>query len=213
MMFITACNGNTLDLTIRFDQVHGLVAGNRVFFEENRIGTVKRVFYSEQGLFLVDIAIAGDFANAATEHTRFFIVADPENTEKKAVELVHIRQGGEMLRNNATIDGTTETELIFQQLAEGIEQGLTIFQEQLKQFSKDVRRIPESESFKELEKELRLLTEEMKRSGQATREKIKKEVLPQLREEMENLRKQLRELGREEEMKPLEVEFEKIQKI
>lgn len=213
MFFFTACNGKTLDLTIRFDQVHGLVPGNRVLFGENNIGTVERVFYSDQGVFLVDIAIARNFANAATENTRFFIVADPQNTENKAVALVHIRKGGGLLQNNATIDGTTETAVLFKQLADGIEQGLRAFEEQLKQFSQDVQRIPENETFKELENELRLLTEEMKQSGQATREKIKEEVLPKLKEEMEKLRKQLRELGREAEMKPLDAEFDKIEKI
>ncbi len=61
--------------------------------------------------------------------------------------------------------------------------------------------------------ELRLLAEEMAHSGNAAQEKIKKEVLPQLRQETEKLREKLRELGREEEIKPLAVEFEKIQKI
>ena len=208
----SACKGNALNLKIRFDQVHGLKPGNNVVFGENHIGTVKKVFYSDQGDFVVDIAINRDFANTATEYTRFFIAVDPLDGENKAVELAHIRPGGRLLQNNDTIEGSTQTAVFFQQFSDGIEQGVRVIEEQLKQFSEDVQRIPESEAFREIENELKLLTEEMKRSGQATREKIKNEVLPQIKQEMEKLRKRLRELGREEEMKPLDTEFEKARK-
>lgn len=210
---LSACNDNSFNLKIRFDQVQGLKQGDRVIFEQNHIGSVNRVSYSERGFFLVDIGLLKDFAGTATENSRFFIISDPQNREIKAVEMVHIRGGGALLQNNATVEGSTETALLFQQIFAGIEKGLESFEEQVRQFSKELEAIPESEEFKRLENELSRLAEEMKQSGQAVRQKIKEELLPQLKEEMEKLRKRLQELGREDELKPLEVEIEKIQRI
>ena len=208
---LLACKENALNLKIRFHQVQGLKQGNRVIFRQNQIGTVKNLLYSDEEFFIVDIAIKKDFADDATEHSRFFIITDPQHKENKAVEMIQIRKGGKPLQNNATLEGSTETSVLLNQLFGGIENGLEDLEKQFEQFSKDLKSIPESEEFKKLEKELKRLAEEMKRSGQAVRQKIKEELLPQLKEEMEKLRKRLHEFGREDEMKPLEIEMEKIQ--
>ena len=208
-----ACKENSLNLKIRFNQVQGLKQGNRVIFGQNHIGTVKSLFYSDEGFFIADIAIKKDFTDAATEYSRFSIITDPQNQENKAVEMIQIRCGGTLLKNNATLQGSTETSILFQKLFGGIENGLKDLEKQFEQFSKDLKSIPETEEFKKLENELKRLAEEMKRSGQAVRQKIKEELLPQLKKEMEKLRKRLHEFGREDEMKPLEIEMEKIQKI
>ena len=208
-----ACKENSLNLKIRFNQVQGLKQGNRVIFGQNHIGTVKSLFYSDEGFFIVDIAIKKDFTDAATEYSRFSIITDPQNQENKAVEMIQIRSGGTLLKNNAALQGSTETSILFQKLFGGIENGLKDLEKQFEQFSKDLKSIPETEEFKKLENELKRLAEEMKRSGQAVRQKIKEELLPQLKKEMEKLRKRLHEFGREDEMKPLEIEMEKIQKI
>lgn len=208
-----ACKNNTLNLKIRYHQVQGLQQGDRVIFEQNHIGAVNKVVYSDEGLFIVYIAIKKDFANTATEHSRFFIITDPQNVENKAVEMIHARTGGILLQNNATLEGSTETSVFLNQLFNDIENGLADLQKQFEQFSKDLKSIPESEEFKRLEEALKRLAEEMKRSGEVTRQKLQKELLPKLKEEMEKLRKRLREFGHEDEMKPLEIQMEKMEKI
>ena len=45
-----ACKENSLNLKICFNQVQGLKHGNRVIFEQNHIGSVKRLFYSDEGI-------------------------------------------------------------------------------------------------------------------------------------------------------------------
>ena len=208
-----ACKDNTLNLKIRYHQVQGLKQGDRVIFEQNHIGAVNKVVYSDENFVIVYISIKKDFANAATEHSRFFIIADPQNIENKAVEMIHTRKGGILLHNNATLEGSTETSVFLNKLFNGIENGLEDLQKQFEQFAKDLKSIPKSEEFKRLEKELKRLAEEMKRSGEATRQKLQKELLPKLKEEMEKLRKRLREFGHEDDMKPFEIQMEKMQKI
>jgi paraquat-inducible protein B len=210
---LLACKENFLNLKIRFHQVQGLNQGNRVIFGQNHIGTVKNLFQSDDDSFIVNIAIKKDFADHATEYSRFFIITDPRHKENKAVEMIQIRNGGKRLQNNETVEGSSENSVFFYQIFGEIGKVIKDFEKQFEQFSKDLKTIPESQEFKKLENELQCLLEEMKRSGQSVQQKIKEEFLPKLKEEMEKLRKRLHELGREDEMKPLEIEMEKIQNI
>ncbi len=110
---LPACNQNGLSLKIRFARVEGLKPGNRVLFEQNPIGSVTEVIYSEEGIFLVSVHIEEHFTNTATEHARFFIVSDPAEQNRKAVRLVHLREGGSLLPDNTTVKGSTETSVLF----------------------------------------------------------------------------------------------------
>ena len=85
------------------------------------------------------------------------------------------------------------------------ENTLEDLQKKFQDFTDDMRKIPESEEFKKLKKELERLIEEMKKSGKAAGEKIQKEVLPRLEKEIEKLREELRKFMEKEEEKPLRV--------
>ena len=209
----SACSENNLEFKIRFDKVQGLKKGNRVVFEQNHIGDVNRVVYTDQGDFLVDVSIFHDFVASATEHSRFTIISDPRDQENKAIEMIHVREGGSLLNNNSTVEGTTQTAILFHKIFEGIEKGLRTFDEQVEQFSEDFKDIPESDEFKKLENEYNRLTEGLKQAGQAARKKIETELLPQLRKEMEMLRRELDKLNREESTKSQRETTNHTQKI
>ncbi|UCD31613.1 MAG: hypothetical protein JSV38_12595 [Desulfobacterales bacterium] len=207
------CKEDVLNLKIRYDHIQGLQKGDRVLFEQNHIGVVKSVVYSKKGFYMVDIAILKNFANTATEHSRFFIVTDPQNKEKMAVEMTHARKGGSLLKNNTVLEGATKTSAFFDQFFDEFFEGFEDLKKEVEQLAKDFKGIPESEEFKKLEDELRRLKEDMVKSGEEVKEKIRTEFLPRLREEMEALRERLRKLGCEDELKPLEIEMEDLEKI
>jgi len=218
MLFLVAsvflgCKETGLNLKVRYDQIQGLNEGDRVIFEQNHIGQVAGIFYSEEGYYLVDVVIRKDFANAATEHSKFLITWDPEKEGKKAIEITQSPRGGTLLTDGATVIGTTRASPRSNQLWGDFGKTLDDLRKQLEKFSDDLRKIPESEEFKKLQKELERLLEEMKESGDAAREKIEKEVLPRIKRELEKLKETLRRLGREEEVKPLEVQMEKLIKL
>lgn len=162
---------------------------------------------------MADLAIKNYFANAATENCKFFIIADPQNTGRKAIEMIQTRRGGIPLQEGATIEGSTKFSAIYSKMSADFEKGLEDFKKQFEQFFEDLTDVPESEEFKKLEKELERLAEEMKRSSKLTREKIQKQLLPQLKEMIEKLRERLRQLGREEKLEPLEIQIEKMMEI
>ena len=207
------CKENALHLKIRYDQIQGLQKGDRVIFENHHIGSVKDVAYSKQGFYMVDIVIEKNFSYAATELSRFLIITDPQNVEKKAVEIIQTGKGGTPLRNNSIVEGTAKTSAFLDQFLDQFLEGFGGIKKEFEQFLKDLKGIPENEEFKKLEDELKRLKEEMKKSGEEVRRKIQEELLPQLKEEMEKLRERLREFGREDEMKPLETEMEEMKKI
>ena len=122
---ITGCADESLDLKIRYDAIHGLVSGGQVWFEANPIGSVTKVEYTPEGDYLVHVTIAEEFAAAATEYARFFIIPDPETPKTSAVEVIQTQKGGRPLENGATIPGATKTsahlDRLMDQLAQGIE--------------------------------------------------------------------------------------------
>lgn len=207
------CGDGALNIKIRYDQIHSLKEGDRLIFEQNHIGKVTGVYYSADGYYIADLAIKNHFVNAATENSRFFIIVDPQNTGRKAIEMIQTRRGGTPLQDGVIVEGSTQFSAIFSKISTDFEEGLEDLKKEFEQFFEELRSVPESEEFKKLERELERLAEEMKRSSKLAREKIRKELLPQLEEAIEKLRERLRKLGREEELEPLEIQIEKIREI
>jgi hypothetical protein len=207
------CEAGNLNLFVRFDQIDGLKSDDSVIFETSRIGKVDKVTYTTKGDYLVELMIYKAYTNEATEHARFFIVSDPQNNGRSAVEMIRILNGGKPLRNNAVLDGSRKSSAIIERLEKDLKKGAERFRREFNEFAEELKKIPDSEAFKQLEDELVDLYENMKQSGKEVREMIQKEILPRLEQELENLRKRLKEKGREDELKPLEIKMEEIRKI
>jgi Skp family chaperone for outer membrane proteins len=212
-LIFVGCTESGLNLKIRYDKIQGLKEDDRVLFEKTHIGRVANVFYSEDGYYMVEVAIKKDFANTATEHSKFFIIPDPINENEKAIEIIQTPRGGTPLTDGAAVIGTERSSERVKQPWDNFGKTLDDLKKQFEEFSEDLRKIPESEEFKKLQKELERLLEQMKKSGDAAREKIQKEVLPRLKRELEELREKLEKLGREKEVEPLEVQMEKLRRI
>jgi len=202
MSILSGCNGeDALDLKIRFDEIRGLKQGDRVIYGQNDIGRVKKVSYSREGRFLVYVVIKRDFKNMITEYSRFFIVPDPREKDRMAIETTQIREGGRPLEDGATVEGVTKLSTFLDKNAAELEEGIGKLKEQLEGFSKGLEEVLESEELKRLEKELGELVQEANRLGKTAREKLEKEVLPRLKREMEELKKKM-EKPHQEEKRP-----------
>jgi len=204
------CKADGLNLKIRYDQVHGLQKGDQVIFEQHPIGIVTGVSYRDHGDYLVSVVIKKDSNAAATEHSRFFIADDLVRQGHKAVEIAQIRPGGSLLKNQATVEGSTRASVFFDQMKDGFENGFENLKKEFEQLSQELSKVPESEAFKNLENELKDLAGAIEKSGKAAREEIEQQWLPRLKQELEELKERLRRLGREDELKPLEIELERI---
>ena len=210
---LMGCEEDAFRISVRYDKIDGLVPGDRVLLDHSEIGAVAGVSYEAEGHFLAHLVIKSEFSSAATEYARFFVVADPKDPEKRAVEVTHTRKGGAPLKSGSTVAGSTRSSALMEKRSAGLEAGMEDLKKGFDDFFEDLKRVPESEEFQELEEELGRLTEEMKRSGKAAQEKIQKEWLPKLQEELERLRERLQEYGRQEEVEPLETQMKEIREI
>lgn len=205
-LVIVGCQEKGLNLQITFDRVLGLKADDRVIFDENPIGRVTGLRYTEGGSYIVEVEIKTEFAEAVTEHARFFIVADPTDKTKKAIEMIQVRKGGTPLKNRTIVAGSKKHSALLDRSWNTFENGLEDLKEQFEEFSEEFQRIPESKAYKELEKELQILLEKIKQAGKSARGKIEKEVLPRLKEEIEKLNQRLlKQKEKEESEKQLEI--------
>ena len=205
-----ACDETGLNLKIRFDQIQGLQTDNRVVFETNYVGRVTRVFYAEEGHYMVDLIIKEDFANAATEDSRFYIINDPQAAGKKAIEILQLRKGGVPLADGSMVEGSTRSAAAYQRILEDFDKQAGKLGKQLQQFFEDLSKLPESDEVKQLQKDLEEFGREVEKAGKATRDKITNEIVPMLKEELEHLKKRLEKFGREKEVEPLEEQLEKL---
>jgi paraquat-inducible protein B len=212
-LLLLGCKDSTHDLKIRYNQISGLKEGDRVIFEQNHIGDVTGILYSSDGFYLVDIAIKENFANAATENSKFFITTDPRHEDRKAIEVIQVPKGGAPLEEGATIEGSAKSSVLFDKVWHDLEKRYQDLNQNLKDFSEDLNKIPDSEEYKKLENELDRLTQQLKQSTESMKQKIQTELLPLLREKIEKLREQLRKFGREKELKPLETRIKKMNEI
>ena len=200
------CKEEGHHIKIKYDQIQGLEKGAKVLFEEKQIGIVTEVSSEKGGSYLVDVAIAKDYANVLTEHSRFFIISDKGDKDKMAIEMTLDRKGGNLLSDGATVVGSTKQSAFLDQMLGDFEKGLEDLKKKFDKFTDDIGKIPESEEFKKLENQLKKLTEELKRSGKAAGEKIQKEVLPKLEKELERLKEKLKKFGnKKEDAKPVEI--------
>jgi len=193
-----------LNLTIRFNKIDGIKKSDRVLFEQNHIGDITRVFYTEDGRFLIDVTIKKTFTNVATRHSKFFITTDPQNEGKKAIVILQTKDGGEPLKEGAVIDGSSEYSALLGLMMDDLGTMLEDLKKQFEKIPDKIRKIPESEEYKKLKKKLERLSEEIKQAEKSAREKIQKDILPQLKQELEDLKERLRKFQKEES-KPLKV--------
>jgi hypothetical protein len=210
---ILGCYSRDLNLKIRFAQTEGLRADDSIIFEKNHIGKVAAISYSEGGAYIADVKIDKGFTKAVTEHSRFFIINDPSEKGRKAIEMIKVAEGGVPLEKGVIIQGSTRSALLLGWMEEDFGKAMSELNNKINKLSGEIKQIPESGEIKKLENYLKQLKERMKKSGKEVREKIQKELLPWLQEEIEKLKERLRRFGREKEVEPLEVKMEELRKI
>ena len=210
---ILGCYAGDLNLKIRFAQTEGLRANDRIIFEKNHIGKVDAISYSEGGDYIADVKIDKGFKKAVTEHSRFFIINDPAEKGRKAIEMIKVAAGGVPLVKGAMIEGSTRFSLLLGLMEEDLDKTMAELGRKINKVSDDIKQIPESIEIKKLEHYLNQLIEKMKKAGRTFREKIQNELLPRLQKEIEKLKERLKKFGREKEVEPLEVKMEELRKI
>ena len=104
-LFVSGCSENPLTFQVRFPAISGLKQNDLVYFDKNEIGQVKKIIYTSQGNYLIEIEIASGFANTATENSMFYIGHSPAQPLNMAVIVEQERPGGVVLENGTVVQG------------------------------------------------------------------------------------------------------------
>ncbi len=194
-------SANAISFKIEFSEVHGLKNNDNMIHNKNIIGSVKKIVYSEDATFLVDVHLLDEFKHLATTATLFYVTKDPNSKKQKAIATTLHQKKGEPIKDGTVIKGTSKTYANLQRLSNKLYQNL--------------QKISDSDAIKKLDKELHNLAEEMKQSEKAAREKIKEEVIPELKKNLEALKKKFQDSDKKngKEIEALEQQVEELQKI
>ena len=132
-------------------------------------------------------------------------IANPKNPTSKDLEMSASEKRGLYLPLTDFTHRPIEHTTFFNHVSESLDKVLRDLEKQLDKFSKELRKIPESQEFKRLEREWKQLLDKIKRAERQARDKIQKEILTRLRKELEKLREKLQKFRKKKEVKPLEV--------
>ncbi len=209
----SACHSGSIQINIRFDELLGLNQGSRVLFENKTAGTIETVHSNPNGTYSVRAEIDPAYRDAVTEYTQFRIVDDPAKTGRKAIQMVVLQTGGKKLPDGASVTGVSQEPDLGARVQQEMQEGFEYFKKQVDEFTRGLKRVPESEEYHRLKKSLGELADEISRAGKQTGKKLKEQWLPRIERELEELKKELREQGREDEAKPLQEEMDRIHKI
>lgn len=112
LLLLSGCLDGSLTFQLRYDQILGLKKSDLVYFENNNVGVVEKISYTDQGDYLVDVNIQKEFKNAATRDSKFFIGYSPENNGDRAVIIVKEETGGIVLESGDIVQGSKKPDLL-----------------------------------------------------------------------------------------------------
>jgi hypothetical protein len=197
---------------VLYDRTNDLKPGDRVYWENQVIGSVGTFEKNPKGKTIVPLQIHPDFRQTATDQSRFIIQGDPHRPGSQSVRMALLAIGGKPLADGATVEGSTNRAFMVEKGAQGIQSWSKLLGDAIDRLEKEMRRLSETEWQKELERQIENWTGELKGAGVEMRRYFQKEILPWLEQAVQDLLRRLKELGRGDDGKTLEEKFEQLKR-
>ncbi len=208
-LMLAGCSGD-LDFTIRFKAVDGLRTGDRVWADAQTIGSVSAVDYSDQADYLVAVRIERAYAETLGQESIFYVDADPQQPERKALMVIVDTSHGDPITDGETVAGTAKWKALMERMTRRMEDTVSGLAAELDQYWQDLQNLSASEQVQRLEQELDRILAELKRLGASARQELQTHILPRLREQLDALRRKLEAPEHEEQFDRLEEKIERI---
>ena len=116
-LVLFGCIGTTHNFMIRFNDTEGLRENDQVFFDKTPIGVVTDVEYTDTGNYLVKVAVGDQFSSLPKDSSTFYIDSNPETEGQKAVRIIQIKDGGNIIEKNTIVEGQSKYSAIYGQIA------------------------------------------------------------------------------------------------
>jgi hypothetical protein len=153
-LVLLGCVGTTYNFKIRFNDIQGLRKNDRVFFDKTPIGVVTDVEYTDTGNYLVSVAVEDKFSSLLKDSSTFYIDSNPETESQKAVRIIQIKDGGNIIEKNTIVEGQSKYSAIYGQIANNFRKNINAMESELNEFIKGLQDLSESEQIKQIERQL-----------------------------------------------------------
>ena len=210
VVVIMGMGATTLNFTIRFDEIDGLRKSDPVYFDMTHIGIVQGVKYTDRGDYRVQVAVENQYASWPKNSSTFYIDTDPEDPERKAVQIVQLQDGGRALTQNAVVKGQSKYAAIYDQITQKLRANLKVMESEITELFRDLQSLSEDEQIKQLEDQLEKILHEVENLSAQMKAKLEKEILPRIKEQLEDLKSRLKKYGREEKLNDAEEKLDQI---
>jgi len=205
-LFLLAGCGNFF-LKLSFSDIQGLKKNDPIFFDQNKVGHITHIAYTDTGEYIVSIDIKKEFKQAFTEFSRFKIIESPLEEHEKAILMTLAQKGGKPLKNGSVVKAIAPSPL------QGLAPFIDKFKSDLDKMVNQMKSVPESKEYQALEKKIDELAKQMKRSGKAVQESIKNDIIPRLKRQLKALSNALKKKGMKDDTHPLEKKLNALQDV
>lgn len=209
-LVLIGCIGITHNFMIRFDDIQGLRENDRVFFDKTPIGVVTDVEYTDTGNYLVKVAVGDQFSSLPKDSSTFYIDSNPETEDRKAIRIIQIKDGGNIIEKNTIVEGQSKYSAIYGQIANNFRKNIHAMESEINEFVKGLQDLSESEQIKQIERQLDKILAEIENLSAEMKHKLETDILPHIKEYIEELRRRLKQIGKEEELKYVDQKIETI---
>lgn len=208
-ILLSGCSSDDLSFHLQYDEVSGLKTGALLKHDQNTVGRVDSIEYTDAGKFDVKVTIEEPYIAAAKANTLFMI--STSDAGSKYIHLVDVKGGvAEPIKEDQLVIGADSYSGTSQQWQNQINSVINSFSESVSKAWSDWERQTLDEQVAYIERELDKVIAQLKNLSEAARKSIETEVMPQLRQQIELLKKRLEALGSEDKLAPIEKKLETI---
>jgi paraquat-inducible protein B len=209
-LVLIGCIGITHNFMIRFNDIQGLRENDRVFFDKTAIGEVTGIEYTDTRNYLVSVAVEDQFSSLTKDSSTFYIDSNPETEDRKAIRIIQIKDGGNIIEKNTIVEGQSKYSAIYGQIANNFRNNIHALESEINEFVKGLQDFSESEQIKQIERQLDKILAEIENLSAEMKHKLETEILPRIKEHIEELRRRLKQIGKEKKLKYVDQKIETI---
>ena len=209
-LVLIGCFGTTHNFKIRFNDIQGLQKNDRVFFDKTAIGEVTGIEYADTGNYLVRVAVENQFSSLTKDSSTIYIDSNPETEERKAIRIIQIKDGGNIIAKNTIVEGQSKYVALYGQIANKFRKNVFLLESEINEFLKGLQNLSESEQIKQIERKLDKILAEIENLSVEMKHKLETDILPRIKEQLEGWRRRLEKIGKEEKLKHVDKKLETI---
>jgi glucose-6-phosphate isomerase len=159
---------------------------------------------------LLHVAIEDQFSSLTKDSSTFYIDSNPETEERKAIRIIQIKDGGNIITKNTIVEGQSKYVALYGQIANKFRKNVHVLESEINEFIKGLQNLSEDEQIEQIELQLDKILAEIEDLSAQMKQKLETEILPRIKKQLEELRRWLEEIGKEEKLKHVEQKIETI---